>query len=188
MKKFKKLQTIVTMALIALMTVSVFSSCDPDDDIAYDLDGVWKGNMYIRHSYNGRVYNSTYSEIEFISNGAFSSSGYGHWVDYYSGAPWDYIYNDIRWTVNRGVIEVYFVQEDTYITISQYSLGQYYFNGTIDDSGNYVDFRLERISRPRNGSWDSYDYWDYDYYYSKSSRAANAQPEKPVRSIGGPNK
>lgn len=191
MKKFKKIQTLMIMALVALVSMTVFTSCDPDDDIAYDLDGVWRGNMYISHSYSGRVYDSTYSEIEFISNGSFSSSGRGYWVDYYSNAPWDYIYNDIRWSVDRGVIKVYFVQEDTYVYIDHYTLTNRYFDGSLDDNGTFVQFRLNRVSAPRDGSWDRYSYWDDDYYYgyySKGSRADSGNVEKPQRSIRVPEK
>lgn len=190
MKKFK---TYLTMAIVALVSMTAFTSCDPDDDIAYDLDGIWRGTMYVYHD----GHRATESEIEFISNGSFSSSGYGHWVDYYDRGYWggyDYIYNDIRWSVNNGVIHVHFVQENTDIFIESYTLTNRYFDGIINDSGNYIDFRLNRVTSPRRGSWDNYDdwygdyYYDY-YYYSKGKKpTTDSIPQRPVRTIGAPEK
>lgn len=44
----KKFTTLLTMAFIALMSIS-FTSCDDDSDIAYTLDGTWKGNMLVEY-------------------------------------------------------------------------------------------------------------------------------------------
>ncbi len=41
----KKLTTIFAMALMAVMTVLLFVSCDEDDEIAYTLNGTWTGNL-----------------------------------------------------------------------------------------------------------------------------------------------
>lgn len=54
----KKFTTLLTMAFIALMSIS-FTSCDEDSDIAYTLDGTWRGNMYVQY---GNV-DATYSVI-----------------------------------------------------------------------------------------------------------------------------
>lgn len=43
----KKFTTLLTMAFIALMSIS-FTSCDDDSDIAYTLDGTWTGNMFVK--------------------------------------------------------------------------------------------------------------------------------------------
>ena len=51
----RKLHTILAILMMA-MTTFTMTSCDEDDDIAYTLDGVWEGNMYMQSSYNGRVY------------------------------------------------------------------------------------------------------------------------------------
>lgn len=177
------------MAIVALVALTTFTSCDRDVDISNDLDGIWRGNMYVEHCDRyGTWYTATSTEIEFFVDGSFSNSGTGHWVDYYSGAPWDYIYNDIRWSVNNGTIRVYFVQEGTTIFISHYSLGSRFFEGTIDDNGNYVDFSLTRISNPRYGSWSYYEPWGYGYY-AKGSRSTDndsVQTEMPKRRIAVP--
>ena len=48
------------MTIIAIASLA-FTSCE-DARIARTLEGTWKGNMYISSRYDGRVYNSTYSE------------------------------------------------------------------------------------------------------------------------------
>ena len=57
----KKFTTLLTMAFIALMSIS-FTSCDDDSDIAYTLDGTWKGNMLVEKR------NALYSVIRFDQN------------------------------------------------------------------------------------------------------------------------
>lgn len=54
----KKFTTLLTMAFIALMSIS-FTSCDDDSDIAYTLDGTWNGNMLVEYG----NYDATYSVI-----------------------------------------------------------------------------------------------------------------------------
>lgn len=153
----KRFTTFFTIMAIALMSVSL-TSCDEDDDIAYTLEGTWSGNMYVSHSYNGYTYDATYSEICFLRDPYTYSSGQGYWVDYYSNAPWDYVANHIDWSVNRGVIKVYFVEEGSYIEIDDYRLSDSYFTGTIYYGNKNVDFRLRHVSSP---NWNDYDYgWD----------------------------
>lgn len=56
----KKFTTLLTMAFIALMSIS-FTSCDDDSDIAYTLDGTWEGNMLVEYG----NHNALYSVIRF---------------------------------------------------------------------------------------------------------------------------
>lgn len=73
----KKFTTLLTMAFIALMSIS-FTSCDDDSDIAYTLDGTWKGNMLVEYG----NHNALYSVIRFDQNdGIYSGTGY--WIDYF---------------------------------------------------------------------------------------------------------
>lgn len=60
----KKFTTLLTMAFIALMSIS-FTSCDDDSDIAYTLDGTWKGNMSVEYG----NYDAVYSVIHFDQTG-----------------------------------------------------------------------------------------------------------------------
>lgn len=158
-----RLHAMLTAVMLAALSFS-FTSCE-DESIASSLQGTWEGNMYISSEWNGRVYNATYTEIEFLLDPFRYTKGSGYWVDHYSGAPWDYIANHIDWRVDDQVITVYFREENTSIQIYDYRLSDNYFRGTIYDNGNYVDFSLVHTSSP---NWEyEYDYWGYDdwYYY-----------------------
>ena len=175
MKKF------IISAFALMTTLFTLTSCD-DQRIANTLEGTWRGNMYISSRYDGRVYDATYSEVTFLKDPYAYSSGKGYWVDYYSDAPWDYIANHIDWTVDFGTIKVYFVEEDTYVTIRDYHLDNVYFYGTINDSGRPVDFQLEHVS---GRNWNSYR-WGYDSWYvgTRSGDSTDTtKVEKPVRFV-----
>ena len=175
------------MAIIAMAAIG-FSSCE-DAEIAYTLEGTWRGNMYISASHDGRTYNSTYTVITFEGDPYSISSGYGEWVDYYSDAPWDYIANHIEWEVDNRVIYIYFREERTRMTISDYRLNDDRFIGTLNDNGRLVDFELYHTSSP---NWNNYRYYDDDYWYDSwysrtRSGGASDSPvvEKPVRFFRG---
>ena len=184
----KLLYNILTMAIIATATVS-FSSCE-DEQIAYTLEGTWKGNMYISSYYDGRSYDATYTEITFLKDPYAYSSGNGYWVDYYSDAPWDYVANHIDWKVDFGTIYIYFVEEGTSLRISDYHLNNDRFYGTLYDGDKIVDFELYHTYKPNTSK---YSYWGYDnWYYDFYTRGGNASdstavttPERPVRFIRG---
>ena len=97
----KKLYTMMMMAMMGMMAMS-FTSCETDEEIAYTLEGTWKGNMYINSEWGGNTYTTTYSEITFLKDPYTYSEGTGYWVDYYSGAPWDYVANHIEWSTWLG--------------------------------------------------------------------------------------
>jgi len=181
----KKMFTMLMMAMMAL----AFTSCE-DEYIANTLEGTWKGNMYISTYWGDYTYDATYTEITFLRDPYTYSSGSGYWVDYYSNAPWDYVANHIDWTVNNGVIKVYFIEEGSTIYISNYHLNSNRFTGTINDGGKPVDFDLYNVSHPYT-YWDDY-YWGYDswyddYYWARTRGAAATDStnnvEKPKRFV-----
>lgn len=153
----KKFTTLLTMAFIALMSIS-FTSCDEDSDIAYTLDGTWRGNMYVQY---GNV-DATYSVIRFDQNdGIYSGTGY--WIDYFDRNYWhgnNYIANRITWTVRNRNIYITLLDENSNVVIYDYALGDRKFSGYVEaDNGNRAYFELSR---------DSYNWRDdYDWGYSK---------------------
>ena len=173
-KVMKKLYTLMMMAMMGMMTMSL-TSCE-DEYIADTLEGTWEGNMYISSEWDGRVYDATRTEITFSIDPFRFTRGSGYWVDYYKNAPWgDYVANHIDWSVNNGVIYIYFREEGTSLEICDYRLDYTRFCGTIYDSGNRVEFSLYNTYRP---NYDSYCWgWDYDswggYYWSRT-RGADA--------------
>lgn len=89
----KKITYYFSMIFMAVMMLSL-TSCDEDAEIAYALNGSWKGYMQTQLDYQGRYYQSNMSEVTFNSG---YDSGDGYWIDYYSNAPWDYVANRIYW-------------------------------------------------------------------------------------------
>lgn len=138
----KKFTTLLTMAFIALMSIS-FTSCDDDSDIAYTLDGTWKGNMLVKY---GNC-DATYSVIRFDQNDGFYS-GTGYWIDYFKGNYWhgnNYIANHITWTVRNRNIYITLLDEGSDVVIYDYALGDRKFSGYVDaDNGNRAYFELYR--------------------------------------------
>ena len=180
----KKLYPVLLTALLAF----TFTSCD-DELIADSLEGTWRGDMRVSSYYNGRDYYATRTEITFNLDPFRYTRGSGYWVDYYSGAPWDYVANHIDWSVSNRRITVHFLEEGTSVVIADYRLTNSRFTGYIADGGSDVYFDLMHIASP---NWNDYRYWGYDpwyyddYYYSRPTRGADstATPEKPVRQFG----
>ena len=180
----KKIYSLMMMAMMAL----TFTSCE-DEMIADTLEGPWSGNMYVSSYYNGRDYYATRTEITFSLDPFRFTRGYGYWVDYYSGAPWDYVANHIDWQVENGNIHIYFREDDTSVIISDYRLSDSRFTGYIADGDNDVHFSLYHVDSP---NWDRYDRWGYDewydnYYWSRETRGtadSSATVEKPIRQFG----
>lgn len=171
---------LVMMAMIA--TTATMTSCDKDIEIANSLEGTWAGTMYVYTGYHGHDYYATSTEITFEGDPFRWTRGTGYWVDYYSGAPWDYIANHIEWRVENRNIEIYFREEGTTMIISNYRLSDNYFTGIIYDGDNEVEFRLRHIDSP---NWNNY-HWGYEYWSSRQTRGAEGDTitaEKPVRKI-----
>ena len=171
----KKIYTMLMMAMMAM----AFTSCE-DEMIADTLEGTWSGNMYISSNWDGRTYDITRSEITFEIDPFRFTKGSGIWVDYYRGAPWDYVANHINWSVNNGVIYVYFIEDNDRIEIRDYHLNSNRFCGTIYDGDNIVDFELYCVSRPRydNYRW-GFNSW-YDNYYWARTRSGDADSTKVI--------
>ena len=185
----KKLYTMMMLAMMGLMTVSL-TSCE-DEEIARTLEGTWQGNMYISCRYGGREYDATYTEITFLKDPNRYSSGSGYWVDYYSGAPWDYVANHINWSVDYGTIHIHFIEEGSRISIRDDRLNRDRFWGYISDGNNDVDFELYCVDRPNYNSyrWGFSDWYYGDYSWSRTrgesadSTATPATPETPQRFV-----
>lgn len=184
----KKLYSIFGMVLLAAAAFSL-TSCDDDANIAYTLEGTWRGDMHVQMPYDGYDYNATYSELCFTQDPYTYSSGTGYWVDFYSRAPWDYVANHTQWTVRNGTIYIYLVEEGTSLQIRDYGLSDGYFYGTIYYGDITVDFDLTHISSPNwNDYRYGYSYW-YDYYVkpaltdSLGGKSAAQPMRAPVRTF-----
>ncbi len=181
----------MTFMAVAVMSLTLVG-CDDDEYIADTLWGVWEGDMHVWSEWNGQVYEAHESVIQFDRDPGSYATGTGYWIDYYSGAPWDYFASHITWSVSNGRIRIYSYEDDTNYYISDYRLNDNYFTGTIDSEwGDPMDFRLRKTASP---NWNDFDYgWDSWYGYSEpwysvaKSRSGDAVQEKPVRHIGKTN-
>ena len=132
------------------------------------FEGTWRGNMYVSVEWDGRVYDSDYSDVCFLRDLYRYPSGAGYWVDHFKNSGWgqNYMAYHIEWTVNYGRIKVYFVEDGSSIFIEDYKLDGNYFVGVVNDGQNRVDFVLRHVSSP---NWNDYYYgWD-TYYYAKEN-------------------
>ncbi len=178
----KKISTLMTVVLVTLMALTL-TSCDEDSNIAYTLEGTWRGNMYVSSVYDGYTYDATYTELCFLRDPYRYSSGKGYWIDHYAGdAPWRYVANHTEWRVSNGVIRIHLLEEDSYVEIANYRLDDNYFDGSILYGNSVVDFQMTHVSSP---NWNDYGY-GYDYwggYYAKPAPGTRgvSQADKPVR-------
>lgn len=72
----KKLSTYIAMLVMGLATFS-FSGCTEDQLIGMTLEGTWRGDMDIYHTYGGKSYEASWSEICFSSDAFRFTQGTG---------------------------------------------------------------------------------------------------------------
>lgn len=164
----KKLKTLLTMALVAMMSLS-FTSCDKDAITAGYLDGTWEGYLRSSVDYYGNRYYANSVDVCF---NAGWSSGTGQWIDYYSNAPWDYVYNRIDWDVRDGVINIYFRDTQEYAKIRNYTLNESRFSGEIEFAGSN-DWKTFSFVKTSFNSWNSYYYYGSDSWRDRWSITYN---------------
>lgn len=160
----KKFYSLLLGLLVTLTGVGLFYSCDwwtEDDEITYNLEGTWGGEMYFASYYDNNWYYSNYTKLEFVERDY--NRGEGYWVDYYSHAPWDYVANHFTWEVRGGVIYIRFLEDNYYVEIRDFKIDRRSFSGYVYYEGEERHFDLYHTSSP---NWNSYDYgWGYDYDY-----------------------
>ena len=160
----KKFYTTLTIAMMALMTLS-FTSCETDEEIAYTLEGTWRGDMRIE-DWDG--YSYVDSEITFLKDPYTYSEGTGLWVDYYDRRG--YVPTYFNWTVAYGTIYIHFIEDNWDVEIRHYSLTNNHFSGKFYDGEKEVRFDLYNTSRRYESSYD----WDDWRYYRSYTRSASS--------------
>ncbi|MBQ7420470.1 MAG: hypothetical protein IJV17_07030 [Prevotella sp.] len=154
----KKFFTYTMMALTAVLTMTTVTSCMTEDEqLAWDLDGIWSGTVigdyyYDRYGLVGDIYDT---EICFYQEGDFSRGGTGYQIDrnretrYYTRYYFD-------WVVRNGRIHIYY--DDGYeIVIRDYEIYDVgrttRFRGYFDDAYDgtpIATFDLVKISYMRS--------------------------------------
>lgn len=132
--------TYLTMALMAIMSTTVFTSCDDrfwndleDRDEASTLEGTWTGYidtyLYDRFGLSGDSYRTTmYFERE------NNYGGWGYEVDYNQYSRYeDYYYCEFIWEVVNGEIRIQYDDSWNTVYIYDYTLSGNRFRGYMDD-------------------------------------------------------
>ena len=150
---------------------------NPDKEVSYAIDGCWRGYMNFYHPWEGRQYTTT--EIEFVPNSPNATYGKGYWVDYYDNySETYYVFNNIEWEVVNGELDVHFIEENTWVAFTDYTITDNYFDGYINDNGNLVSFRLNRVDGPYWGNWTIYVYYDWSTYVMSKGKKATANTQE----------
>lgn len=155
----KRITSMLTIVMIAMLSFT-FVSCElDDDDIAYNLEGVWEGEIvgsyYDRYGH-GTTYNS--ARIEFYQNPYEYASGSGREIDFDGYGYYTDVVN-FRYTVKDGTIFISY-DDGTDVAITHYSLWSNEFRGEFRDYHNgrtLATFRFYRINSWRNNYY--YDRW-----------------------------
>ncbi|TGX81498.1 hypothetical protein E5358_10205 [Palleniella muris] len=152
------MKKLIFFALTAILSISL-TSCesDPDEYIAYSLEGIWEG--YTRTS-NGE---KTYTTIEFYGdpyNASIGATGTGRWLDDYRDGTW--FCSRFKWQVTREDIVIYLLDNEyddrknyLYIDRNNYRLNGIEFTGTLEYLGGFRNFYLEKVA---SFDWDRYPY------------------------------
>lgn len=165
---------------IALLTLTLFTSCmDSDDNIGYDLQGHWFGDLDMW--YDGIPARG--SDIIFYPEGWGYSSGTGTQTDYYGRYGNTTVSHRFSYRITNGVIRLSFYGEPGLdCEISNYNLSHTHFWGRINGRHSSTNFDLRNYDR----EWNTYGYssYDYDYdrrwygsYYAKEQGATDASWE-----------
>ena len=163
----KKIFNYITVAIIALTTATVFTSCDEDEMEAWTLDGTWTGYVETyyrdRWGWEGSQYRTA---MYFDKRNTYGGTGYE--VDYNVNSRYDdYYYSDFDWEVKNGEIIIYYADANWAPTyIYDYKLTSSYFDGYMDD-GTHHDIRF------RFNSDNSFRWSDYRRGYRAITRGAS---------------
>lgn len=135
----KKIYTNIAVALMAVLTITAFTSCDSDVDLAYDLDGIWQGTIVGNYYYDryGTTYTDYDTEICFYQDGSFSRGGTGYEIDR-DNTTGRYTRSNFDWTVRNG--RIYLSYDDGYdVIIRDYET--YTMGNAMRFRGYFEDYR-----------------------------------------------
>lgn len=148
------------------------------------LKGTWIGDMNIFYTMGGKEYDSSNTEITFLTAPSPFSSGTGYWVDYFESAPIPYIAYHIYWTVKKNDIRISFQEESVELELRNFKVDNGRFTGTFYYVKEGGDFSLSSISRPSN-YWDDFQ-WGWEAYssYSKGKTKQNIKDSSLMKFAG----
>jgi hypothetical protein len=169
----KKFYYNIAVALMAVLSMTAFTSCENDEQIAYDLSGEWEGYMgesfYDYWGYEN--YAEYYTVIRFYRDGHSSyrygaSTGEGEQIDYVNGSNYRPYYRYFTWEVDWGTIYIKYDNGEQ-VRIYNYNINGRYFRGTM----KYYD-RWSRELSVADFDFRKTTNFDWDYYYEWSQQPA----------------
>ncbi len=132
------------------------TSCDEDHEIAFELDGTWRGQV---ESSKGPFY----VDIRFYQSG-FSKHGTGYEVDeevYGNG----YSRAKFNWSVDNGCIFMNY-DDGSRVVIADYTLRSGQLTGRLQNARNGWKLGYIHLVRLSNNNYDN----GYNSYYSKKDQ------------------
>lgn len=180
----KKIFTCLAMLTLAM---TMFTSCDRDEQIAdYLISGNWKGNLqtYYMNRWGEAFQDGDYYTVWRFAGGNYDSygyatSGYGFEADYNVYDDREFAYSTFRWDVRNGDIYIYYDDPnwgDVRIDYRDYDISSSRFRGTMYDWNNRAyQFNLTNVR-----DWN----WSRPRYYAQT-RAAEAQSDSIYISENG---
>lgn len=154
------MKTICKYTLMVICTMMAMTSCDSDADLAYDLDGIWSGELaseFYDYRYGQHMTDRYDTEITFYQDGDFSRGGTGVEVDYNLNtgrASRDYF----DWRVRNGRIYLYY-NDGSSVVIRDYDIytvgSTLRFRGyfdSADDGSTLAAFNLVKVTRSRGAN------------------------------------
>ena len=99
----------MTLVAVTAATLTSFTSCTEDSDIARVLSGCWEGDFSMYFVYEDRYgelieVEAEYTDLEFVPSANSSTRGIGYQTDYYDYGPYDEVYHSFSWEVRGGNI------------------------------------------------------------------------------------
>lgn len=149
-----KLKTLLSIVLIALSTIAL-SSCDQDEITAYNLDGVWTGDI---NTSNSHIYSTFY----FCKTGDTSGIGYERDQEGWISSS----RTEFTWYIENGKIHMDYGREGIYV-IDYGNLPNSSNTGEIF-SGIFVDYKSGKEIATFDLTKKSNNSNDFEkYYYSQ---------------------
>lgn len=169
----KKLTTILTFALLAIMSFSL-TSCDEDQQIALELDGTWRGTV----DTDREVF---YVDIRFYQSG-FSRHGHGYEFDEPIHGYGHGVYSEFNWSVENG--NVYLDYDDgSHVVIAEYDLvtryGQKSLIGRLQQVRNGWTMGYINLLKLTDNRYDN----GYDYYVKQKKQLIDDSETDSIKQV-----
>ncbi len=148
------------------MAVTLFTSCEKEEEVAAAVSGTWEGDLGITHNYKGQTITPAKCVFTFNYEGAPRTNGDGYLVETFNHPDLKVVYRRLSWETwtrqNGDVgVQINLNSEDVKYHIVEYNMGDQEFTGKYT-SGDKTDipFKLTRVSTAPDVS--NVKFWGYN--------------------------